>query len=121
MVNPRTKPLATGVVVVGLSRYQVKSCLFFELLKAFSVDKDDFTSIFTKMLGRDNASRLETQVYIQEFEETAVSLGYEPEELTMSYRIVAERIKDSLPPWVDVKDIQTVWFRTYHDVLIFYK
>jgi hypothetical protein len=110
-----------GVLVVGLSRHQVRTSLFLQLLRAFNVNRDDFSSIFTKMLGGNNDARLETQAYIHEYEEVAVIFGHEQNEFTSDYEAIAESIKEKMPPWLDGKDIVSVWFRTDYDVLIFYK
>lgn len=95
--------------------------MFLQLLKAFSLDRDDFTNIFTKMMSGDNMARLETQAYIQDFEETAVSLGHQPNEFTMDYDDIMGSIKRKIPPWVAFEDIATIWFRTDTNVLIFYR
>lgn len=120
-MDPANKQKIKGVLVVGLSRHQIRSSLFLGLLKAFNMNKDDFSSIFTKMLGGDADARLDTQAYIHEYEEVAVIFGHEQNEFTSDFETIAECIKEKMPPWLDGKDIVSVWFRTEYDVLVFYR
>lgn len=120
-MDPADKQNIKGVLVIGLSRHQVRTSLFLGMLKAFSLNRDDFSSIFSKMLGADNEARLETQAYVHEYEELAVMFGHEHNELTSDFESLTQRIKDNMPPWLDGDNIVSVWFRTDYDVLIFYR
>lgn len=120
-MDPANKQKIKGVLVIGLSRHHVRTSLFLGMLKAFSLNRDDFSSIFSKMLGGDAEAKLDTQAYIHEYEELAVMFGHEHNELTSDYEALAERIKEKMPPWLDGNDIVSVWFRTDYDVLVFYR